>query len=265
VTVAGIDIGSSSAKAVIIEENEIISTALIPTGPDSADTARLVLDEARKRGSPINNIAYIVATGYGRINVPFAQKHITEISCHARGVSSIFPKVRTILDMGGQDCKAIRCDERGRVINFLMNEKCAAGTGRYLERLSATLGVSLHDIGQLSLSPVDGAVTINSYCTVFAEADVISLVREGRHLNDILAGACEALAERTQALVKRVKLVEDFSITGGIGKNLGVVKRLERNLGVKAYLAEDPQIIGALGAAWFAQELFISSQRAKYV
>lgn len=263
--VAGVDIGSSSAKAVVLEEKKIIATAIIPTGTDSAETARQVMYAATEmKGLSMKDVTYTVATGYGRINVPFAQKHITEISCHARGIISINPRVRTILDMGGQDCKAIRCDENGRVLNFFMNEKCAAGTGRYIERLSTVLGIPLEDVGPLSLSPIEGAAHISSFCVVFAESDAVFLLRQGRHINDILAGACEALAERTQALIKRTGLVEDFSITGGIAKNIGVVRRLERDLNVKAYIADDPQIIGALGAALFAHELAGSAAKTAH-
>ena len=254
--VAGVDIGSSTAKAVIMEDSKIISTGIIPTGTDSAETARQVMEKAlNTNGLLMKDIKYVVSTGYGRINVPFAQKNITEISCHARGVASTFPKVRTILDMGGQDCKAIRCNEQGSVLSFVMNDKCAAGTGRYLERVSTALSIPLQDIGALSLQTVEGPAPISSFCTVFAEGDVISLLRQGKHINDILAGVCEALAERIQVLIKRVGLVEDFSISGGVAKNIGVVKRLERNLGVKAYIAPEPLIIGALGAALFAQQL----------
>ncbi len=254
--VAGVDIGSSTAKAVIMEDSKIISTSVIPTGSDSAEIARQVMEKALStNGLLMKDVRYVVSTGYGRINVPFSQKNITEISCHARGTVSIFTKVQTVLDMGGQDCKAIRCDEQGRVLNFVMNDKCAAGTGRYLERVTAALGVPLQDIGSLSLQPMQGPEPISSFCTVFAQGDVISLLRQGKYLNDILAGVCEALAERIQGLIRRVGLVEDFSISGGIAKNIGVVKRLERNLGVKAYIAPEPQIIGALGAALFAQRL----------
>ncbi len=253
---AGIDTGSSSAKAVIIEDSKIISSSIIPTGPNSTETARQVLEEALStNGVSMKDIKYVVSTGYGRINVPFAQKNITEISCHARGVVAVFPKARTILDMGGQDCKAIRCDEQANVLNFLMNDKCAAGTGRYLERIATTLNIPIQDIGPLSLQTVEGPAPISSFCTVFAQGDVISLLRQGKHINDILAGVCEALTERIQTLIRRIGLVEDFSISGGIAKNIGVVKRLERNLGVKAYIAPEPQIIGALGAALFAQRL----------
>jgi predicted CoA-substrate-specific enzyme activase len=254
--VAGIDIGSSNAKAVIMKDSEIISTSIIPTGANSAETARQVMDKALStNGLSMEDTKFIVSTGYGRINVPFAQKHITEISCHARGLVSILPKVRTILDMGGQDCKAIRCNEKGNVLKFLMNDKCAAGTGRYLERVSSVLNVPLEDIGPLSLQTVEGPATISSYCTVFAQGDVISLLRQGKHINDILAGVCESLTERIQVLITRLGLVEDFSISGGVAKNIGIVTRLEKNLGVKPYTVPEPLIIGALGAAIFAQEL----------
>lgn len=254
--VAGIDIGSSSAKAVILENSRILASSIIPTGIDSAETARKVMDQAlNSSGLLLQDIKYIVSTGYGRIQVPFAQKTVTEISCHARGINSVLPRVRTILDMGGQDCKAIRCDEHGKVLKFLMNEKCAAGTGRYLERVAGVLSLPLPDIGQLSLQIINGPVTISSYCAVFAQDDVVLLVRQGKHINDILAGICEALAERTQNLIMRLGLVEDFSICGGIAKNIGIVKRLEKNLGVKVSLAPEPQLIGALGAAHIAQDL----------
>jgi len=242
VIVAGVDIGSSSAKAVILEDGRIASTSVIPTGPDSAETARRVMDRALSaNGISMNDVGRVVATGYGRINVPFASKCVTEISCHARGIVAIFANVRTILDMGGQDCKAIRCNERGKVLGFLMNDKCAAGTGRYLERVAATLGVPIEDLGPRSLRPVEG--------------DALSLVREGKHVNDIIAGVCEALTTRVERLIRQMGLAGDFSITGGIARNIGIVTRLERDLDVKPLIAPDPQVVGALGAALFAEEL----------
>jgi predicted CoA-substrate-specific enzyme activase len=259
---AGVDIGSSSAKAVIMKETEMISASIIPTGVDSTETARNVMQKALDNVHlSFKDLKYVVSTGYGRRNVPFAKKDITEISCHARGIISVFPNVRTILDMGGQDCKAIKCDGQGKVVSFLMNDKCAAGTGRYLERVAQTLKVPIEDIGKLSLETVEGPVQISSFCAVFAQGDVITLLRQGKHINDILAGVCESLAERIQTLIKRIGLVEDFAITGGIAKNIGVVKRLERNLEVKASLAPDPQVIGALGAAIFARELSIKEEK----
>jgi predicted CoA-substrate-specific enzyme activase len=254
--VAGVDIGSSTAKSVILEQDTIVSTAFIPTGPNSAETAAKALQKALDAMNlAMDDLAFIVSTGYGRISVPFAGKTITEISCHARGIVHLFPNVRTILDMGGQDCKAIRCDAQGNVQDFLMNDKCAAGTGRYFERISAALEVPLDQIGPLSLQTIEGPAAISSFCTVFAQFDVVSLLRHGKHRNDILAGVCEAMVDRIQVLLKRIGLVPGFSITGGVAKNIGVVTRLERNLEMEAQIAPEPLIIGALGAALFAQEL----------
>jgi predicted CoA-substrate-specific enzyme activase len=260
VIVAGVDIGSSASKAVVLEGNKIISMGIIPTGIDSAETARRVMEQALSSdGLSMKDIQYIVSTGYGRINVPFAQKNITEISCHARGINYYFPSVRTVLDMGGQDCKVIHCDGQGNILKFAMNDKCAAGTGRYLERISSALNIPIQDIGPLSLQTVEGAIPISSYCAIFAQDDVIMLVRQGKHINDILAGVCEALVERIQSLIMKLGIVEDFSICGGIAKNSGIVNRLEKNLGIKALIAAEPQIAGALGAALLAREMVDSS------
>lgn len=253
--VAGIDIGSLTGKAVIMDNHKILSWSIMTTGVDSTETANQVMAEALKRsGLLLKDVKRVVSTGYGRVNVPFAQRNITEISCHAKGTVWLFPGVRTILDMGGQDCKAIRCDENGRVLSFLMNDKCAAGTGRYLERIADALKVPLKEIGPLSLEMVNGPEAISSYCTVFAEGDVLLLLRQGRHINDILAGACEAITTRIVAMLERVKVVPEFSISGGVANNLGVVRRVEERLGLKAHIAFEPQIVGCLGAALFAAE-----------
>ena len=253
--VAGIDIGSLSAKAVIMENGKIRAWSIIRTRPDSSDSAVTVMDSTlEKCGLSLKDIAYVVSTGYGRVNVPFSQATITEISCHAKGTNWFFPEVRTILDMGGQDCKAIRCDENGRVIDFAMNDKCAAGTGRYLERVAATLGLGLEQIGPLSLETVEGPLSISSTCAVFAQNDIIKLMREGRQVNDILAGATDAIVDRISALLERVGVEEDLCISGGVAKNIGVVKRLEEKLGLKARIAPEPQVVGAIGAALFARD-----------
>ncbi len=253
--VGGIDIGSLSAKALVMDDGKIRGWSLILTGPDSVESATQVMDMALKESNlSSDQIQYTVATGYGRVNVPFAQVTITEISCHARGSYWLFPEVRTILDMGGQDCKAIRCDENGRLTGFIMNDKCAAGTGRYLERVAATLGLKLDQIGPLSLQAVDGPLPVTSTCAVFAESEILKFMREGKHTNDILAGATDAIVSRVIALLERVGIEEALCISGGVAKNIGVVKRLEKKLGLKAHIAPEPQIVGAVGAALFAAD-----------
>ncbi|MFC1962171.1 acyl-CoA dehydratase activase [Chloroflexota bacterium] len=253
--VAGIDIGSSSAKSAILEDHRLVSWSVIAVKPDGSTTREVMENSLRAIGLSLADMACIVATGYGRELVPFSHSSVTEISCHARGSQFFYPETRTILDMGGQDCKAIRCDENGKVTNFVINDKCAAGTGRYLEKVAATLELHVADIGALSLKIVDKPVTISSYCAVFAQNDVLLLLREGKHPNDILAGAFEAIAERIEVMLEKVGVAEDFFMSGGVAKNTGVVRRLEKRLGVRAYLAFEPQIVGAIGAALFAQDI----------
>ncbi len=250
---AGIDIGSLSTKAVIMDEQKMLGWNVIYTGADPVESAGLAMTAITERLKlEMEQIQYIVATGYGRVNVPFAQGTITEISCHARGNHYYFPKVRTILDMGGQDCKAIRCDENGKLTNFVMNDKCAAGTGRHLERVAATLGLELDQIGPLSFLLVEGPWPISNTCAVFAESAIIRLLREGKHVNDILAGAMDAVTSRVISLMERVGIEEALCISGGVAKNIGIVRRVEDRLGLKAHIAPEPQIIGAVGAALFA-------------
>lgn len=253
--VAGIDVGSLTAKSVLLNGNGILGWSLLRTKPDSSSSAQEALEAALVNAKVRRtDLGYIVATGYGRLVVPFADDAVTEISCHAKGTKILFPEVRTILDMGGQDCKAISVDDKGRITNFTMNDKCAAGTGRYLERIAKALDIPLDEIGERSLRVETEAATISNYCALFAEADVISLLRAGKHPNDILAGACEAIVERIMALMSRVAMVEEFSISGGVAKNRGVVKRLEETYQTRAQIAFEPQIVGALGAAVFARE-----------
>jgi len=260
VITVGVDIGSATSKAVLLSGDEVAGHSLIATGAESANSARRVMDEVlqRSRLSP-NDIAYIVATGYGRVIVPFAQETITELTCHARGANWLFPSARTILDMGGQDCKAIRCDEEGRLENFAMNDKCAAGTGRFLELMARVLGLSLGELGELSLEATS-EVMINSTCAVFAKSEVTSLIREGKARADVLAGLHSAIAARVYNLLRGVGVEPDLVITGGIGKNVGVVRKIEERVGLKALLPEEPQIVGALGAALIAQERIASGK-----
>jgi predicted CoA-substrate-specific enzyme activase len=252
--VAGIDIGSATTKVVILNDHKIFATSLIRTGPDSAETASLAMSQALE-GTKLSlaDIRFVVATGYGRIIVPFSHAMITEISCHAKGANFIVPEARTILDMGGQDCKAIRVDPQGVQTNFAMNDKCAAGTGRFLEAMARTLNLPLEDLGPLSLG-AQQEVMISNMCAVFAKSEVTYLVRKGLSIKDILAGLHEAISDRVHALLKRVGIEPVFVITGGIAKNIGVVRKLEEKIGLTARIPPEPQLVGALGAALFAAE-----------
>lgn len=254
--VCGVDIGASTSKAVVMDNDDVLAWSILPTSADSTGSGEEAIYRAlRACHLSIKDVQNIISTGYGRVNVPLASKTITEISCHARGTHWLFPRTHTVLDMGGQDCKAIKCDEKGKVVSFVMNDKCAAGTGRYLEGVAAVLGLGIEEIGPRSLQTIEDAAEISSYCAVFAESDVIQLLRQGRHPNDILAGACEAIVQRIISLLGRIGgIKEDFSISGGIAKNIGVVKRLESALGTVAHIAPEPQIVGAIGAAIFAQD-----------
>ena len=252
---AGIDIGSSTSKAAILEANQILSYSLVSTGAESAGSAQRAMDEAL-RGTDnlsLKDIGWIIATGYGRVIVPFANETMTEISCHARGANWLFPSVRTVLDMGGQDCKAIRCDEKGKLLNFVMNDKCAAGTGRFLEVMADVMEMPLEDIGRLSLQARE-EIRINSTCTVFGKSEVVSLIRQGKDKRDILAGLHIAILHRVDTLLRKVGVTPDLAITGGIAKNIGVVKRLQERIGLIVLVPEEPQIVGALGAALFARD-----------
>ncbi len=252
--VAGIDIGSRAAKAVIMSDGSILSSVICDTGPESVKTSNLTIQQSLNgTGLSLDDIEYTVATGYGRVLVPFANENISEISCHARGINWYFPTVRTILDMGGQDCKVIRCDESGHVTNFAMNDKCAGGTGRFLEMIAEVLNVPLEGMGDLSLQS-KSTIPFNTICAVFAKSEAIVHFRKGVSKSDILAGLHEAIAVRSLSLLRRVGIEKDFSITGGISKNKGMVKKLTEKVGMEPLLCEDPQLVGALGAALFAAE-----------
>ena len=252
--VAGVDIGSLSAEGLIMSDGQILSYSIIPTGAESAKTARRAMEAALKStGMAIEDLDFIVATGYGRVVVPFANDNVSEISCHAKGSHYWFPGVRTVLDMGGQDCKAIRCDERGKVTNFVMNDKCAAGTGRFFEIMSEVMHLRLEDLGGISLEG-DDSVPVSSACAVFAKSEMVSLMRKGVAKKDILAGLHAAITSRVYALLKRVEVQGDFVMTGGIAKNIGIVKRVAERVGMNILIPSEPQIAGALGAAIFAKE-----------
>ena len=251
---AGIDIGSTMTKAVILEDG-VIASVIGPTGPEQRRLANKVMEKAlRKAGLSFDAMTYIVSTGYGRINVPFADKQVTEISCHARGVSSLFPKARTIIDIGGQDSKAITIDHNGRVTNFIMNDKCAAGSGRFVEVIADTVGLKLEQMGDLSLQSTHPA-QISSICTIWAQQEVASRLAEGVPVPDLIAGVHRSLADRVARMVKRLKLQKEVILTGGGGKNKGLVKALSEQLECEILVPQEPLITGALGAALLGRDI----------
>ncbi len=255
---AGVDIGSVSSQAVIMLDGELFAFSNQRTGFDSPESANKAIIWAMEgTGMTLDDIHFSVGTGYGRVNVPFADKAITEIACHARGGNFMYgSSVRTILDMGGQDCKAIRCDERGKVEAFLMNDKCAAGTGRGMEVFADLLSVPIEDVGEMSLSVEKEPEPVSSTCVVFAKSEASALLREGWPKTKVLAAYCSAMAHRVVTLLERIEVEKDFAITGGIGKNSGVVKRIEKELGLEALTTTyDSQIAGALGGALFGMAL----------
>jgi len=255
---AGVDVGSVSSQAVILLDGELYAWSNQRTGWDSAESANQAAGRAMDgTGLTVDDLHFTVGTGYGRVNVPFASKVLAEVACHARGANFLYgPTVRTILDMGGQDVKAIRCDERGRVEKSLVNDKCAAGTGRGLEAFAALLEVSIEDLGDMSLDVDEEPDPVESSCVVFAKSEALALLREGWSRNRVLAAYCAAVAHRVATLLERLEVEGDFAITGGIAKNRGVVRRLERELKVTALEPRyDPQIAGALGAALIANKL----------
>lgn len=253
---AGIDSGSTSTDVVIIDRDKnIIAQSILPTGAGAAAGADRALDEAlAQAGLSRSDINATVTTGYGRTAVGLGDQSITEITCHAKGAYFLDPSVRTIIDIGGQDSKVIRLDENGNVINFVMNDKCAAGTGRFLELMARTLELSLDDMSRLGLEWKED-VTISSMCTVFAESEVVSLIAENRTPADIIHGLNRSVATKTCALCRRVGGEESYMMTGGVSKNRGVVTEIEKILGVKLHISDKAQLNGALGAALFALEL----------
>ena len=247
---AGIDIGSTMTKVVIVDEKETnLASVIGPTGAEHRHLALKVMDEAIGQiGLSFEALDFIVATGYGRINVPFADKQITEITCHARGIRAIFPTVRIIIDIGGQDSKGIKVDAAGKVANFVMNDKCAAGTGRFLEVIAETLGVKLADMGDVSLTAKE-YVKISNTCTVFAEHEVTSRLAEGATIPEIVAGLHESIAGRVVNMVRHLGIEKDVVVTGGGAKNIGMVKAIEDKVGFTVLIPPEPFITGALGAA----------------
>ncbi len=252
---AGIDVGSLSTEAVILDaHNGLAAYSIIQTGANSTHAAEEALDRALAEANlRQGQIRSAVATGYGRISVPLADKKVTEISCHAMGAYHLFPDTGTVIDIGGQDSKVIRVGEGGRVLDFTMNDKCAAGTGRFLEVMASKLQVSLEEMGKLSLQ-AGGELRISSVCTVFAESEVVSLVAQNHPKEEIIRGLHRAIVNRVWSMIKTVGVHGAITMSGGVAKNRGVVALLEEKLGSAMHLHTEPQIIGALGAALMARK-----------
>jgi len=252
---AGIDVGSTQTKGIIINDRmEIVARALTDTGAYVIRAAERCFREALLQGGlKEEQVLYVVGTGYGRYKVMFGDTQITEISCHAKGASYLFPRTRTVIDMGGQDAKGIKVGEDGEVKDFVMNDKCAAGTGRFLANSAEALGLGLDEIGGISLK-AKNPVRLTTVCTVFVESDIMSYLAQGKKIEDILGGVHSAIAARTISLVRRVGIEEEVTFTGGVSRNPGMVKALEEKLGTKLNVSPDSHFVGALGASLFALE-----------
>lgn len=255
--VMGIDSGSTSTNAVIMDQDRKIKAfSVVRTGAKSGVSAESALNDVlEKAGLAREDISWIVSTGYGRVSIEFADENVTEISCHGKGAHYFNPKIRTILDIGGQDSKAIRLNENGEVKDFVMNDKCAAGTGRFLEMIARTLEVSLDELGAIALTSQE-KIEITSMCSVFAESEVISLIANNKEKADIADGVCHAIANKASGLLRRVGMEPEFMMTGGVAKNPGVVRAVEEKIGSKLYICDEPEIVGAAGAAVYALEKF---------
>ncbi|HIJ08085.1 TPA: benzoyl-CoA reductase, bzd-type, subunit Q [Candidatus Bathyarchaeota archaeon] len=267
---AGVDVGSVGSKAAIMIDGEIYSWGIMRTGSNSPESATKALNWAMEgTGLSVTDLKYIVGTGYGRVNVPMANKAITEIACHAKGANYIWgPSVRTVMDVGGQDIKAIRIDEAGRVASFLMNDKCAAGTGRGMEVFADLLKIPIEEIGKVSLDIDTEPEPVSCTCVAFAKTEAMGLLRKGWSKEKVLAAYTRAMAVRMANLINRVGLEKELVITGGQSKNIGIATRIENILGVKTLPTPnwredglDPMVAGAIGAALLAKALYEKAQK----
>jgi len=256
---AGLDIGSSMTKVVLIDEQGGVRAHIIgPTGAEHRRLANSVMEDAlRAGGLRFEEIAYVMATGYGRINVPFADRQMSELTCQARGVFSLFPGVKTAIDIGGQDAKALKISE-GRLVDFVMNDKCAAGTGRFLEVLAETLGVPLGDFGKLA-SKAENKVGISNICTVFARDEIATRISEGKAIADVIAGVHDAIANRVVTMARRIKVEPELVLTGGVATNRGIVEAVAEHAGCEVSVPPNPFITVALGAALLGKEIALKT------
>ena len=254
--VAGIDVGAVSAKALILSNDHTFCFSIEPTGHDVSKAAERVATQAlEKAGCTKADLDYVMATGYGRYAIPFANETKTEIICHAKGAYFLIPQARTIIDIGGQDSKVIAIDRKGKVTHFVMNDKCAAGTGRFLEVMASALDLELEELGHVSLTSQNPS-HISSTCTVFAESEVVSLRAKGETRENLIAGLHKSTVSRVvlMGLGASINFTEEVVFTGGVAKNIGVRKALEEKLCMQILISEEPQIVGALGAALLAAE-----------
>ncbi|MFQ6046686.1 MAG: acyl-CoA dehydratase activase [Gemmatimonadales bacterium] len=258
---AGVDVGSTQTKAVIIdEEKSIVSRALTETGANVIRAAESAYQQALEAADlREEEIEYVVGTGYGRYKVTFGNTQVTEISCHGRGAVHMFPMTRTVLDMGGQDTKAIRVSGQGEILDFCMNDKCAAGTGRFLGAASSALEIPLDELGPTALRG-QRPVKISTTCTVFAESEVLSWLGKGKRIEDILLGVHQSIATRSVALLRRVGVESEVTFTGGVGRNIAMVDALNRRLDLAVNVSDESHFMGAIGAALFALDHILASR-----
>ncbi len=250
---AGVDVGAATAKAVILDDETLIAFAVMPTGYDVTAAANEVTGKVlQEAGVNMEELAYVISTGYGRNAVEFSNKAVTEIICHAKGVHWTNPQARTVIDIGGQDSKVIGIGEDGIVNNFVMNDKCAAGTGRFLEVMAGILHVDISDMGPISMKGL-APCSISSTCTVFAESEMVTLRAQGRTREDIIAGIHKAMSHRVAIMGRSVGFTREVVFTGGVAKNIGIKKALEEEINCEISIPEEPQIMGALGAALMAR------------
>ena len=250
---AGVDVGSTQTKAIVIDEaKHIVGRSLIDTGANVVIAAEQEFSEALKSANvPEEEVEYVVGTGYGRYRVTFGNTQVPEISCHGRGAVLMFPGTRTVLDMGGQDTKAIRVRPSGEIVDFCMNDKCAAGTGRFLGAASSALNIPLDQLGPTALRS-ERPVKISTTCTVFAESEVLSWLGKGKKIEDILQGVHQSIAGRSIRLLRRVGVEEEITFTGGVARNIGMIEALQKGLNATLNVSGDSHFMGALGAALFA-------------
>ena len=265
IIVAGCDVGSLTSKAVIMKNGKIIGSSIIKSKPRPGDSAELAMAKALKSaGVSMDDIKYCIGTGYGREKIPFVNEVVSEISCHGKGARWMLPSAGTIIDIGGQDCKTMKIDKDGNVGRFTANDKCASGTGRFLEVMAKILNIGIDELGKMSLKAKE-PIRLASTCTVWAQADVISYVNSGVPIEDIGAGINTAMAGRVAILVNAVKPEGDLFMTGGVAKNQGVVSTLEKLVGkkIKKTRKGDPQMAGAIGAALLSMEKVNEKRRYK--